>query len=200
MKCSATCSLRCGFSAGAIVVGVLCSALEGRSLAGPDTLKLLLEQTQGCKQWREVSQVTRELLRESNATGAPTDLKLVEQAFSLIDACAEELENRLNHQIMIVGLAGEEESARRAARAYAALFAYYRQALPATEKATALKSWPYLAQAANTAFSNLKTIVDRRFGEGAFDRYMAITNKPEQSRTDAEKKTLAEMHSWLEPL
>jgi hypothetical protein len=191
-------STRVAVFAVAAVFGVA----ERAVLAEPDSLKVLLEKPR-CKEWRAVSRVTRDRLRKSVATGEAMDLKLVELAFTLMDYCAGEMEVRLNARIEkfeSAGLSGGGESAQRAAQAYAALIAYYKEALSSSERATALKNWPYLAQAANKALGDLLAIVDRKFGEGAFLRYRSIAAKPAQSRTEAEQKEFAAMRPWLEPL
>lgn len=177
------------------LAAIVCIA-ECQALAEPDALKLLLDNKPKCSDWSAISRLTREQLRKSVAVGAAVDSKVLELSFVMLDFCLKQREIVVG----TAGLTGGELAAQRAARMNAALFAYYKQALAATEPPTALKSWPYLAQAANNAAADLQVIIDRQFGEGAYLRYLAITSKPEQSRTADEQKVFAAMHPWMEPL
>lgn len=181
-------------------MAALVGVAEGRALAQPDPLKALIDSKPRCDDWRAVSRLTREQLRKSVATGAAVDLKVLELSFALMDFCAEEFDRERRDLVRMAGLASGDSAVQRAARMNAALIAYYKQALAATEPPSALKAWPYLAQAANNAVVDLQAIIDRRFGEGAYLRYHAIAAKPEPTRTADEQKFYAAMQPFMEPL
>ena len=178
------------------------AAVEHRALAEPDPLQTLLNSNPKCDEWKTVSRMTRDRLRKAIAGGQTVDLKLLELSFVLMDFCAGELQNIIvvGRSSSTTGLGETEQLAQRVAHAYAAIIAYYRDAYGSQEKATALKSWPYLSKVGLAAMNDLSAIIDRKFGQGSFTRYVDITSKPEASRTDAEKRTVDAMRPWMEPL
>ncbi len=175
---------------------------ERTVLADADPLKLLLDRAT-CNDWREVSRLGRERLRASLSKGTTDDMHLVEQSFTVVSKCAEELEFRSSAggaAFSSAGLGDAEPAAQRMTRTYAALLAYYKQALPSKEPATALKNWSYLSAEAVRATGDLRAVIERKFGVGAFDRYLGISAKPEAQRNEAEQKDYAAMRPWLEPI
>ena len=170
------------------------------SSANPDELKALLDRNPTCKDWRDVSRVTLARLRSANATAGNVDLKLLELSFTIMDFCTDELQHRLDAKFAATGLSGGEDVARRTARAFAALIAFYKEALASQQSGTSLKNWPALAAVANSVIPDLRAIIDLKFGEGEFGHYVKIVNTPEKSRTADEQRTFAAMHSWMEPL
>ena len=190
---------RKGSFAALIAIAIL-AAPEPSTSGQPDPLEALLRSNnRRCADWRTVSRLTQDRLRKANATGTPIDGKLLEASFGFMDFCAGELELRIV-RFSSTGLTERDEAARRAARAYAALVVVSREALGSQTPAESLDSWNYLNTAVPHALDFLRAIVDGRFGKGALSSYLQIKRKPAAARTDAERKTYAEIHTWVEPL
>lgn len=181
----------------ATVVAIVILGSVAPSVADGDELKALLDKPT-CKRWKDVSNATLARLRKANESGGNVDLKQVELSFTLMDFCLGEI-TPPSH-VIVSGLTGNENAMKRAARTLAALLAYYKEALGSMEPATSLKIWPELSSAANSMIPDLRGLIEQKFGERSFDRYMQIANTPEVKRSAADQKTYAEMHSWLEPL
>jgi hypothetical protein len=169
-----------------------------RAHADPDSLSQLLSQAQ-CKDWRQVSKLTSERLRNANDHHIAVDLKIIEVAFGFLDFCAGEFEIRLAN-FKATGLEDSEDTAQRATRSFAALIVYYREALNSTAPAKSLASWSAISQMVGLVQPELIAIIERRFGQGAFSRYFDIEKTPEKDRNMEARNLFASMRPWMEPL
>jgi len=66
--------------------------------------------------------------------------------------------------------------------------------------ATSLKTWPQLSAVAIGIVPDLRTLIEHKFGTGALEQYMKISETPVMKRLAAEQQTYVDMKPWLEPL